>query len=72
MLKKENPASMQRHKLLRTCLDMGLSSYTRMELTACMRGKQDEEKERLAEQLLAIISKSKSEKEMVEEAKKLM
>ncbi len=70
-MKKENPASRKRHELLQTSMAMGLSCHTEMELSECMRGKTDEEKERLAEQLLAIISKSKNEKEMIKEAKKL-
>ena len=58
MLKKENPASKMRCKLLGKCSEMNLSYHTEAKLTECMRGKPDEEKERLAEQLLAIISKS--------------
>ena len=71
MLKKENPTSMKRHKFLQKSMEMGLSSHTEMELVECMDGKPDSEKEKLAEQLLKIISTSKSEQEMIQRAEKL-
>lgn len=71
MMKKENPRSKMRCKLLRKCTEMGLSSHTELELVECMDGKTDSEKERLAEQLLQIILTSNSEQEMISKAVKL-
>ena len=71
MLKKENPISEKRCKFLMKCMDLGVSSDTKVELVKCMAGKTDEEKEELAKKLLEIISTSSSEKEMVELARKL-
>ena len=50
---------------------MGVSSHTEVEMVKCMAGKTEEEKEKLAEQLLEIISTSKSEQEIIDRAKKL-
>lgn len=71
MLKKENPRSRMRIELLSKCTEMGLSSHTEAEITECMDGKTDEEKENLAVQLLEIISTSSTEEEMIERAEKL-
>ena len=71
MLKKENPRSKMRHKLLGKCTEMGVSSHTIALMTECMDGKMEEEKENLAEQLLEIISTSSTEEEMIEKSKKL-
>ena len=71
MLKKENPRSRMRCELLSKCSEMGLSSHTEAEMTVCMDGKTEEEKERLAEQLLKIISTSTTEEEMLAKAMKL-
>ena len=68
MLKKENPISKMRCKLLDKCSEKDLSCRTIAELTVCMDGKTEEEKEKLAEQLLVIISKTSNEKEMIEKA----
>ena len=72
MLKKENPRSKMRCKLLGKCSEMGLSSHTEAEMTVCMDGKTEEEKEKLAEQLLEIISTSTTEEEMIAKSMKLV
>jgi hypothetical protein len=51
---------------------MGLSSHTEAEMTVCMDGKTDEEKEKLAEMLLEIISTSATEEEMIAKSQKLI
>lgn len=71
MLKKENPRSRMRCKLLSKCSEMNLSSHTEAKITECMDGKMDSEKEKLAEQLLEIISTSSTEEEMISRAEKL-
>ena len=71
MLKKENPRSRMRHELLSKCTELDISSRIIADITECMLGKTDEEKEKLAKQLLEIVSTSSSEKEMIERAKKL-
>ena len=71
MLKKENPRSKMRCKLLSKCSEKGLSCRTEADITECMLGKTDEEKEKLAEKLIEIVLTSKTEEEMVERAKKL-
>ncbi len=71
MLKKENPKSKMRCELLSKCSEKGLSSHTEAEITECMDGKTESEKEKLAVQLLEIISTSSTEQEMIEQAKKL-
>lgn len=45
--------------------EKGVSLHTQAEMTECMDGKTEEEKERLAEQLLEIISTSSTEEEMI-------
>ena len=72
MLKKENPRSRMRCEFLSKCTQMGLSSHTEAELTVCMSGKTDEEKEKLAVQLIEIITTSKTEQEMIIKAQKLI
>lgn len=71
MLKKENPKSLKRHAMCRILSEKGVSFHTRAEITECMGGKTDSEKEQLAEQLLEIISTSSTEEEMINKAKKL-
>lgn len=71
MLKKENPRSKMRCELLTKCSELDVSSHTIAEITECMDGKTEGEKENLAVQLLEIISTSSSEEEMIERAKKL-
>lgn len=71
MLKQENLRSPKRCELLNKCLAMGLSSHTMAEITECMVGKTEREKEQLAELLLEIISTSSTEEEMILRAKKL-
>ena len=71
MLNKENPATRMRCNFCLKSLEMGLSAPTRVELVECMDGKTEEEKEKLAEQLLAIISEDISEEEMIQKSLKL-
>ena len=52
-----NPKSRKRAELLKTCLEKGMSNDMILNLVAPMRGKTDEEKEILAEQILNRISK---------------
>ena len=72
MLKKENPISKMRCKFLMKCMDLGVSSATKVELVKCMADKTDEEKEALAEKLIEIVLISKTEEEMVERSRKLI
>lgn len=71
MLRKENPKSRMRHEFLKTSMEMGLSSHTEAELSECMRGKTEKEKEELAVKLLKIIKESKTEEEMIQKAEAL-
>ena len=71
MLKPENPRSKKRCEFLRKCTELGLSSRAEAEITECMSGKLEEQKELLAEKLLAIITESKTEQEMIDKAKLL-
>lgn len=71
MLKPENPASRKRCEFSRKCRELGLSSHTKAKITVCMMGKTDEEKELLAEKLLAIITESQTEQEMIEKSRLL-
>lgn len=72
MLKKEDPMAVQRHKLLQKFIQMNLLSHTGMKLVECMDGKTEAEIEKLAEQLLEIITTSDSEEEMIERARQLI
>ncbi len=72
MMKKENPRSRMRCEFLGKCTEMELSSHTIAEMTVCMDGKTEEEKERLAELLLEIISTSTTEEEMIAKSQKLI
>ena len=56
MMKKENPHSKMRCKLLDICSEKNLSYHTIAIITECMEGKPDAEKERLAEMLIEIVS----------------
>ena len=71
MLKKENPASKMRCRLLDKCSEKGLSYHTIAIMTKCMDGKTESEKEELASQLLTIISESNSEEEIIQKSTKL-
>lgn len=71
MMKNEEPRSRLRCELLSKCSEMGLSAHTEAEMTECMYGKTDEEKESLAEQLMEIILTSTTEEEMIDKSKKL-
>ena len=72
MLKKENPRSKMRCALLSKFWELGVSSHTKAEVTECMDGKTDEEKEELAILLIEIITTSDSEDEMIERASRLI
>ena len=48
-----------------------VSAHTQAEMTECMEGKADEEKERLAVLLMDIVSTSSSEEEMINRSKEL-
>ena len=72
MLKKEDPQSRMRHAMCRTLSEKGVSFHTRAEITECMDGKTDEEKEELAILLIEIITTSASEEEMIERASRLI
>ena len=50
----------KRNQLLKTCMEKGMSNDTIMNLVAPMRGKADEEKEIMAEQILNRISKEQT------------
>ena len=71
MLKAENPRSRKRHAFMSKARDLDISMRTRTEITTCMYGKTEEEKELLAEKLLEIITESETEQEMIERSKKL-
>ena len=66
MLKPENPMSIKRCAFMKKCRELNLSSNTEAQITVCMDGKSDEEKEKLAEKLLVIITESKTEQEMID------
>ena len=72
MLKKEDPLAVQRHKFLQKLIQMNLLSHTGMKLVECMEGKTEDEREKLAEQLLEIITTSDSEEEMIERSRLLL
>ncbi|MEE1320227.1 MAG: hypothetical protein UHM85_01670 [Acutalibacteraceae bacterium] len=71
-MKKENPRSKMRCELLSKFWELGVSSHTKAELTECMDGKTDSEKEKLAVRLMEIITTSNSEEEMIERASRLI
>ena len=71
-MKKENPRSRLRCALCQMFTDKGVSIHTQAEMTECMADKADEEKERLAEQLMEIISTSTTEEEMISKSRKLI
>ena len=72
MLKKENPQSVKRCAMFEMLSEKDVSYHTRAEITECMAEKADEEKEKLAEKLMEIISTSSTEEEMIERAKTLI
>ncbi len=71
MLSEENKMFIQRHAMCKMLSEKDVSYHTRAEITECMDGKTEREKEQLAEQLLEIISTSSTEEEMILRAKKL-
>ena len=71
MMKKENPASKMRCVMSKTFSEKGVSLHTQAKMTECMDGKTEEEKEKLAEQLLEIISTSTTEEEMITKSMEL-
>ena len=71
MLRKGyNPASIMRVKFSEKCTEINLSSSIKLMLTEPMSGQPDEEKEKIAEVLLKIIERAKSEREILEMAVK--
>ena len=72
MMKNENPQSRMRCALSQMLTKKGVSMYTQAEITVCMCEKTDEEKEKLAEQLIEIVSTSKTEQEMILKSQKLI
>ena len=71
MLKKENPFTKNRNALLRKFSEMNLSFSLRADLTKPMDGQSESTKEKIAEELLQIVSESSSEQEMLEKAAKI-
>jgi hypothetical protein len=71
MLKEEDKAYEKRHSLCVKFRDMNLPYSIRIELTKSMDGQTEIIKEKIAEQLLQIISESKTEKEMLEKASQI-
>ena len=71
MMKKENPHSKMRCKLLDICSEKNLSYHTIAIITKCMEGKPDNEKERFAEMLIEIILTSNSEEEILNKANEI-
>lgn len=59
MLKKENPKSKMRTKLLKTISEMDLSPNIQLELSRKMKGLTDEQKEETASQMLTILTSDK-------------
>ena len=72
MMMKENPRTKMRCALSTLLMEKGVSIHTQAEITVCMDGKSDEEKEKLAVQLIKIVSTSKTEQEMICESQKLI
>ncbi len=71
MLKKEDKTYEKRHNLCAKFREMNMPYSMRIELTKSMDGQTETTKEIIAEQLLQIISESKTEKEMLEKAAKI-
>ena len=71
MLKKENPFTKNRNALLRKFSEMNLPFSLRADLTKPMDGQSESTKEKIAEELLQIVSESSSEQEMLEKAAKI-
>ena len=71
MLKKEDKEFEKRYALLRKFSEMDLPYSLRAELTKPMDGQSESTKEKLAEELLQIVSESSSKQEMLEKAAKI-
>lgn len=72
MMKKDNPRSRMRCALSQILTEKDVSMHAQAEITVCMSEKTDEEKEKLAVQLIEIISTSKTELEMIIKSQKLI
>ena len=72
MMKKENPKSKMRCALSQILREKNISMHTQAEITTCMSEKSDEEKEKLAVQLMEIVSTSKTEQEMIYKSQNLV
>ena len=71
LMKKENPTTIQRCKLSKTCLERGVSVPTIARITMPMCDKPETNKELIAEKLLEIVKSSKTEEEMITRAEAL-
>lgn len=71
MLNTESDKYICRHRMCEILRDKEVTYTTRAEITECMSGKSDKEKEILANKLIDIILNSETESEMVEKAKML-
>lgn len=71
MLKGARPGTEMRCNLLTKFSEMDLSYSIRAKLTESMDGQTEIIKEKIAEQLLQIISESKTKKEMLEKASQI-
>ena len=72
MLKKENLESKMRCAMSKMFTEKDVSLHTQAIMTECMDGKTEKEKEKLASQLLTIISECNSEDEMLIKAQQLV
>ena len=71
MLKGARPGTEMRCCFAKKCSEMDLPYSIRAKLTESMDGQTEIIKEKIAEQLLQIISESKTEKEMLEKASQI-
>lgn len=69
MLKKDNPLTQYRVKILKTCLDRNYSMETIATITDPMNGLPDYKKEEIAKQLLDILLNCKTEREILQKVK---
>jgi hypothetical protein len=69
MLNTESDKYLYRHIMCEVLRKKEISYITRAEITECMVGKSETEKEHLADKLIEIVLNSKTENEMIEKAK---
>lgn len=65
VLKKENPASRMRTKLLKELIQRDLSENAIMKITELLEGLTEQQKEEKAKQILAIMASLKTEEEIL-------